>query len=455
MSVRDVLAESAGLTNAPALYDGMGTLGYGELDGLVSSRAVELRDEGLRPGEYHPLIVTPSRASVIELLAAWRASAVPVPVNPALTAPERDDIRRTLSGARPPTGTQVVLWTSGTSGQARGVALSWEAVEAVTRAVADRLDLSSDDRWLATLSPAHVGGLMVIVRAVLLGGSLIALGRTRLDSLSAMLDGGSPDRTGAERLMAPTRVSLVPTQLHRILEMRGDLPAPPALRSVLIGGAHAPVGLVERGLQLGWPLALTYGATEMSSQVATASPEVTRAVPGTVGAPLDCVEVRLAGDNEILLRGTSMGLVRIGERTEPIADRDGWYRTGDLGRLDEEGRLWITGRRADRIVTGGVTVEATEVEEALRAHPAVIDACVAGIPNEEWGELVGAWVEPVEGEFDLVTVEDDLRIRLADSKLPRVWHVAGGIPRNANEKVDRAAVRQCLQEAAAKAWRPA
>jgi O-succinylbenzoic acid--CoA ligase len=323
-------------------------------------------------------------------------------------------------------------------------------MESVTRAVADRLQLSSGDRSLATLSPAHVGGLMLIVRAVLLGGTLIALGKMRLDRLSATLDGDSTARNGEGRLIAPTRASLVPTQLHRILEMRGERPAPAALRSVLIGGAHAPAGLVERGLQLGWPLALTYGATEMSSQAATASPEVTRSVPGTVGAPLDCVEVRIADDGEVLLRGPSMALARIGEQNSPIAGPDGWYRTGDLGRLDVEGRLWITGRRADRIVTGGVTVEATEVEEALRAHPAVIDACVAGVPDEEWGEVVGAWVEPVEGEFDVATVEDDLRSRLADSKLPRVWHVAGGIPRNANEKVDRAAVGRRLQEAASR-----
>lgn len=447
MKVHDPLAESAGAASAPALYDGVEMLSYGELHGLVSSRAAELQDHGLAPGGYHAMIVAPSRDTVVELLAVWRASAVPVPVNPRLTAPERDHIRRTVSEAAPPSGAQVVLWTSGTSGQARGVALSWEGMESVSRGVADRLDLTSKDRWLATLSPAHVGGLMVIVRAILLGGTLIALGRMRLDSVSAMLDGASPARISEGRL-APTRVSLVPTQLHRILEMRADHRAPVGLRSVLIGGAHASAGLVERGLRLGWPLALTYGATEMSSQVATASPEVTRTVPGTVGAPLGGVEVRIADDGEVLLRGASMAIARIGEQTESIAGPDGWYRTGDLGRLDGAGRLWVTGRRADRIVTGGVTVEAAEVEEALRAHPAVIDACVAGVPDDEWGEIVGAWIEPVEGEFDLVVVEVDLISRLASSKLPRIWHVAGGIPRNANEKVDRAAVRQRLQEAA-------
>lgn len=447
MSVHDVLAASPAAPSDPALYDGVETLSYGELDALVDAKSTELLDTGLRPGEYHPQLVTTSRDSIVELLAAWRAGAVPVPVNPALTAPERDQIRNAVAGAHPPDSAQVVLWTSGSSGSARGVALSWGGMESVTRAIASRLDLTSEDRWLATLSPAHVGGLMAIVRAVVMGGTLIALGRVRLDSISVMLDGASPARTGEGRLVAPTRISLVPTQLHRILEMREGLPAPKALRSVLIGGAHAPTGLVERAHDLGWPIALTYGATETSSQVATAPPALTRALPGTVGQPLDGVEVRIAEDGEVLVRGESLAVARIGPDPKPIVDGDGWYHTGDLGRLDDEGRLWISGRRIDRIVTGGVTVEASEVEEALRAHPAVLDACVGGVPHAEWGEVVGAWIELVEGEFDLATVEDEVATRLSASKMPRVWHIGGAIPRNANEKVDRVAVRAKLAAA--------
>jgi O-succinylbenzoic acid--CoA ligase len=128
-----------------------------------------------------------------------------------------------------------------------------------------------------------------------------------------------------------------------------------------------------------------------------------------------------------------------------LADDDGWYHTGDLARLDDEGHLWITGRRIDRIVTGGVTVDAVEVEEALRAHPTVIDACVVGLADEEWGERIAAWVEPVVGEFDVEAVSSDLRARLSAAKLPRVWYVADGLPRNANGKVDRAAVRARLE----------
>ncbi|NIR36460.1 MAG: AMP-binding protein, partial [Actinobacteria bacterium] len=136
-----------------------------------------------------------------------------------------------------------------------------------------------------------------------------------------------------------------------------------------------------------------------------------------------------------------------GGTLEPLADEDGWYHTGDLGRVDEDGHLWVTGRRVDRIVSGGVTVDAVEVEEALRRHPAVLDACVVGVPDPEWGERVGAWIVPAAGELDPEEVGAMARERLSAAKLPRVWYLGGSLPRNANGKVDRPAVRRRLEGA--------
>jgi acyl-CoA synthetase (AMP-forming)/AMP-acid ligase II len=113
--------------------------------------------------------------------------------------------------------------------------------------------------------------------------------------------------------------------------------------------------------------------------------------------------------------------------------------------VDDDGDLWITGRRMDRIVSGGVTVDAVDVEEQLRSHPSIVDACVVGIADEEWGEKVGAWIEPVVGEFSIEEIEAYLRGRLSAAKLPRLWHVEGDLPRNANGKIDRARVRAVLK----------
>lgn len=441
MTVVDVLERSEARPDDPALVGSGVTWSYADLDERVGARWNGFRSAGAGQDRLFPLPVEPTPEGIVDLLALWRMGAVPVPLNPRSTEAERVSASEELAESDPPEGTQVVLWTSGTSGRPRGVALSWENLEASARAAADRLGLGASDVWLASLSPAHVGGLATITRSILLGGVLVTPGSHDTARLSDLLDGSD---AAAESGRPPTHVSLVPTQLLRLLDHRGDRPAPLGLRCALIGGAHAPASLVERAIDAGWPVALTYGATEMSSQIATAPPEVVRAAPGTVGRPLAGVEVHVGEDGELRARGATRALGYVGRGAGPLADDEGWYRTGDLGRIDGEGLLWITGRRIDRIVSGGVTIDAVEVEEELRAHPTVIDACVVGVPDEEWGERVGAWVEPVEGELDLEELDRHLRERLSAAKLPRIWHVAAAIPRNANGKVDRAAVRDVL-----------
>ncbi|MBT8488980.1 MAG: acyl--CoA ligase [Gemmatimonadetes bacterium] len=442
MNVVDVLALSAGEPDRVAVVSDGRTITYDELDELVSKRA-----DDLDAGQIALVVLEPTLEGVLELLAQWRAGRVPVPLNSRLTSTEIERARRVLADAAIPDGTHVVLWTSGTQGVPRGVALSWANLEASARAAADRLALGRDDAWVASLSPAHVGGLALITRSLLLGGVLVMPRGHDTAELSTLLDEGleaSPSRASPSPTSRfPTHLSLVPTQLLRLLDHRGGRPPPERLRCVLVGGAHAPASLVARAHAGGWPIALTYGATEMSSQIATAPPELTRSVPGTVGAPIPGVEVREGSDGELRTRGATLALGYVGGGGA-LVDEDGWYRTGDLGRIDDDGRLWITGRRIDRIVSGGVTVDAVEVEEALRAHPTVIDACVVGIPDEEWGERVGAWVEPVVGELELEELERHLRERLMPAKLPRVWRVHGALPRNANGKVDRGAVRAAL-----------
>jgi O-succinylbenzoic acid--CoA ligase len=463
MSV-DLLAEAGGEPDAPALVTTSlvstpRVWTYASLSEVVGARARELEEGGVIPGALVPLVVEPDAEGILSLLALWRIGAVPLPLNGRSTTAERDAAR---SLDRPPAGTQVVVWTSGTGGRARGVALSFENFRASARGASRRLGLGSDDVWLVSLSPAHVGGLALITRSLILGGAMVAAGAFDAAVASDLVDGtalapGAPPRP-------VTHASFVPTQLLRLLDHRRGAPAPPTFRCALIGGAHAPAELVERAHRGGWPLALTYGSTEMCSQVATAPPELTRRKPGTVGAPLDGVEVRIGEGEEILVRGAtqSIGYVSPAGRaadgveggdvveggdavTDAVADPDGWYHSGDLGRLDGKGHLWVTGRRADRIVSGGVTIDAVEVEEALRSHPSVIDACVVGLPDDEWGERVAVWVEPVVGEFDPEELEQHVRTLLSAAKVPRTWHVAGGLPRNANGKTDRVRVRETLE----------
>jgi O-succinylbenzoic acid--CoA ligase len=362
-----------------------------------------------------------------------------------------------------------VLATSGTSGRPRGVRLTLANHLACQRASIRRMELGADDRWLASLSPAHVGGVALVLRAALTGARLVLEEGFDPDRFLALADEGRV-----------THASLVPTMLHRLLQARGEADAPEGLRGILLGGDAADPTMVERALEAGWPLYPTYGLTEAASQVATATPTEARERPDTVGRPLEGVEVRVR-DEEIQVRGPTVaagylgaarapGAVRRGGRVIPrqgepepagtdvdedggrVTAADGWLHTGDAGSLGDDGRLRVTGRLAHRIVTGGVTVDPAEVERVLRGHPRVRDACVVGLPDPEWGERVGAAVQrdatspesDPDRPLDAVGLAAWFGDRLAPAKRPRVVRFVGRIPANANGKPDREAVRDLV-----------
>jgi O-succinylbenzoic acid--CoA ligase len=210
-----------------------------------------------------------------------------------------------------------------------------------------------------------------------------------------------------------TIASLVPTQLGRLL----DRSAPSSLRVVMLGGAPADPTLLARALDAGWPVAPTYGLTQACSAVTVAEAGDTE----TSGLPLPGVSVSIAADGEIIVDGPTT---------------TGRLETGDLGRLDERGRLIVLGRKVDTIVSGGENVMPAEVEAALLAHPAVAEAGVFGRTDPEWGEAVTAHVvlrsaaDP--GELRAFAAE-----RLARFKVPKTIEAVDALPRNAGGKLLR------------------
>jgi O-succinylbenzoic acid--CoA ligase len=235
-----------------------------------------------------------------------------------------------------------------------------------------------------------------------------------------------------------THASLVPTMLHHSLEEWGGRKAPSSLECLLVGGAEAHAGLIARALATNFPLALTYGLTQASSQVTTAPPALVRRKPGTVGPPLKGVDVRLAPNGEILVRGPTVAPGEIAP--------DGWLHTGDLAREDADGDLWITGRLSHRIISGGMNVDPAEVEAVLLRYPGVREAAVVGLSDPEWGERVAAaivWVEA--GKADLAGVERFVREVLSKGKRPRVMRSVAELPRNPNGKVDRDRIRSLFR----------
>lgn len=284
-----------------------------------------------------------------------------------------------------------VVLTSGTEGDPKAVELTWDGLRASAAAVSEALGADpAADRWLCLLPLHHVAGLAIVARSWVTGVGLTF----------------DPDDAAA------TLVSVVPIQAAR-----ADLSR---FRRVLVGGGPVPDAVAS-----GPNVVTTYGLTETWG--------------GAVhdGHPLAGVEVRLdPATAEILLRTPA---AMRGYRGHPPLATGGWLRTGDVGRLDPEGRLHVVDRLKDLIVSGGVNVSPAEVERVLAAHPAVGDVAVAGRPDPEWGERVVAFVVPADAPRPPAL--DDLRAfardHLAAPKLPREVVLVAAIPRTAAGKVRR------------------
>jgi len=230
-----------------------------------------------------------------------------------------------------------------------------------------------------------------------------------------------------------TLVSLVATTLARLLD--AGLEHPPALRCALTGGGPVPAALVERARDAGVPVSLTYGLTESCSQATTTPVAEIGGAPASAGTPLFCTRLRIAADGEILVAGPTVAPAAL--------QADGWLHTGDLGELDERGRLRVSGRKADTIVSGGENVAPAEVEAVLEAHPRVLEAAVLGRVDPQWGEAVTAIVVARGGEqLDV----DELRAHcagvLASYKVPKqIVYATEPLPRTRSGKLLRRELR--------------
>jgi O-succinylbenzoic acid--CoA ligase len=413
--------------------------------------------EALDPGA---ILHDPGTADVARAIAGDRpvldvarlagGSPPPPPAGPAAPSASDPEIQRALDTAHeaarlagvPPPGTRIregalgatddafLLWTSGTDGTSRAVRVSHANLMAVAGGSALRLDLAADDSWLAVLDPAHIGGLALLVRAAVVGFRLVTRERFDATEVASLLDAG-----------AITSASLVPTMLRRLLEARGERLAPAHARCLLVGGDGVPRALLERALDLRYPLALTYGLTEASSQVCTAPPALVREKPGTVGWPLKGVEIHVReATGEILVRGDTIAAGYLGGDAALVGG-DGWLATGDVGHVDGDGHLWVMGRLSDRIITGGVNVDPAEVSARLSMDPAVEEVVVVGLPDEEWGEVVAAAFVPRAADPDIGALTQRWHASLSGPMKPREVVAVEAIPRNANGKVDRDAVR--------------
>ncbi len=376
----------------------------------------------LTPRERQDVIDSSGPAFVVDADWAVQARALS-PASPD-HVPELPDDDRPLA----------IVHTSGSSGEPKGVVLSRRAFVAAARSSEDNLGWQPDDRWLLCLPLAHVGGLSILTRCLLARRAVVMLPPgTRLGAaeLAATID---RDRV--------TLLSLVPTLLERLLALDWQLPG--YVRAILLGGAAASPRLLERAAARRFPVLTTYGLTEACSQVTTQRAGTRNTGQLGAGPPLAGVEVRIV-DGVVEVRGDNVATAYHPSGKPPL-DADRWLSTGDAGYLDANGNLHLLGRVSDLIITGGENVHPLEVEASLERWPGVAEACVFGVDDEYWGQLVAAALVPEPGKrVETDALSAGLRGVLAPFKRPRLVAVLDALPRTPSGKIDRRMTAQAAR----------
>jgi long-chain acyl-CoA synthetase len=433
----------------PALVWDGGTLSWRDLEARAAALARRLAREGVGAGDVVALLLPNTWGLAAALWGGLALGATVAPLNPLLAADERARIlghlgARAVVDAAPAEETAeamptaavvapgVILYTSGSTGQPKGAVLSHAALAAANESWAGPvMDLTAADRVLAVLPLAHSFGLNGALLAPLLAGVTVVLQErfTPEDTL---------------RAIARHRATVFPgvaTMFARILEspaLEGaDLSS---LRLAVSGAAPCPWALAsEWRRRTGVRIVRGYGMTELFRPISYLAGEATDR-PDSIGRAVPGVELRVV-DDELWIRSPAAmdGYLRAPEETAAVLAADGWFRTGDLATISDDGYVSIVGRKRELILRGGYSVVPGDVEQALLAHPAVAEAAVIGVAHPELGEEVAAFVTLRAGArvepADLIAF---CRERLAGYKYPRRVTVVEAMPRSATGKILKA-----------------
>lgn len=443
----------------PAVVSGSQVVSYAEFHQRVARVTSALRRIGCRPGERVAILAPNGPEYLVWLLAILRLGAVCCPMNTRLPSRTVVDLLQRIDcrmlvvqahgyddlgdmirevGAFPSHNLQVIegrnltasedyfevdrlgsvmslarpatiVFTSGSTGAPKAVLHSYGNHYYNALGSNQNLPLAVGDRWLLDLPLYHVGGLGILFRCLLSRATVVMPDRGQtLDAVLAHHE--------------VSHLSVVVTQLHRLLQ-QPDTVSYPSLRYIILGGSPVPLKLLEHANARGFPVFASYGCTEMASQVATTGPDSTPAQRLTSGKLLPHRKLRISDEGEIQLAGETlfMGYVEDDHLRRPLTD-DGWFTTGDLGNVDEDGYLTIVGRRDNRFFSGGETIYPEEIERALTDHSGVEQAVVVPIPDEEFGQRCVAFVKSAEACLDGSELAAWLGRALPRYKVPSVFY---------------------------------
>jgi o-succinylbenzoate---CoA ligase len=464
-----------------AVYDGQGKKTFMELHESAMKRARQLANTGVRKGDIVAVFMKNSVAMIELIHALHYIGAIVLLQNTRLTSHELawqlkdsgavcviadDELADRIEGnirvitmselsALPEADVEfqqyyhfddiaTIMYTSGTTGKPKGVLQTygnhwWSAIGSALN-----LGLHENDCWLAAVPFFHISGLSIMMRSVIYGMSMYVMHAFDAKKANDLIIGGKV-----------TIMSVVSAMLQKMIADLGERRYPGTFRCMLLGGGPAPKPLLEVCKAKEIPVYQTYGMTETASQIATLAPEYSLTKLGSAGKPLFPAQLRIEKDGqvarpyepgEIVVKGPNVtkGYLHRPDATAK-AIRDGWFYTGDIGYIDEDGFLYVLDRRSDLIISGGENVYPAEIEAVLLSHEAVEEAGVTGIDDETWGQVPCAFVKRKSGYS--VTVEQlkqFCQAHLAKYKIPKQIYFVDELPRNASQKLLRHQLKQLI-----------
>ena len=435
--------------NSPAIISPNKQLSYNGLDRLITLTTERLRDFQIQKDEPVALYLTNSPEYIILLHALWRFGAIAVPVStrwpgeltvkslfsipcykiisfeksiapgekqlkilhPAQLVSRDQKKNNSDSGIIQfdPERAATIIFTSGSSGEPKAVLHNFANHYYNALGSHANIPFTAGDRWLLTLPLYHVGGLSIVFRSLICGGTVV------IPDVQKSL----PEHIFDHKI---THISLVPTQLYRMLSDTITLNKLKSLKAVLLGGGAAPERLIKKAIDADLPVFTSYGSTEMASQITTTRPRDPFDRLKTSGRILPYRDLKIGPGSEIQVKGKTLcpGYIHGNKITRPV-DADGWYATGDLGYMDKNGYLTVTGRKDNMFISGGENIQPEEIENQLDNFPGIEQSLVVPVDNVEFGQRPVAFIKSVNEIPDTEQIKRHLKKYLPKFKIPDLF----------------------------------
>ncbi len=447
-------------------------ISYQDLFNKANQLANSLSEKGINKNDYVSLLIEDQQTFIESVIALWYLGAVPVPLNTKLLDDEINsilndydfkflitDLRNKIvvshkdtklpslikielpqsnsymfDGADYPiphiNNEAVVIFTSGSTGKPKGVVHTFSSLINSIENGNQILMHQENDRWLASLPFYHIGGFQIICRSLYYGCSMVIPQSFQ-----------TKDLADAIAKLNLTHISLVSAQLQKFCYLGQR--ANKLLKVTLVGGGFIDDELMIEADNLGWKPFRVYGSSETASMVTAISVNKIISKPQSVGKPFNNVEIKISHDSEILIQSNSLFKKYLDDEKETLSKLvNGFYHSGDLGFIDDDGYLFIEARRNDLIVTGGENVNPIEIEKALLQIPFIKEAIVFPKQNKTWGQIVACALVIKDAPNDVKSIKDKLKLSLAGYKIPKEYYFVDELPRTSLGKLEREKIRK-------------